>query len=283
MKQIAKKFFSVIAILISVAAFAFADDALILSTSGTVEIGNNGKWRTAQRGTVVHEGEVISTGFKSEALVRFKDSTMKLSPLTQITLEQLVSNDTRDKVSVYLSTGQVRSNVQHTTNKRVSYTVRNPVAVASVRGTDFSMNSSNVIRVYRGLVAVSPAYRFDPKKYGISNPVKTESEQAVSETTTETDSENNNEDKYYRDDRDFFQVPETVFVSKGQKTDFSEWGSSKIPTQPKEVSTETNEQFTEGFNTNAENESVNPTNNESSGTENKVKTGKLKINIKLED
>ena len=127
----------ILAVLFASCTLAFAETATVISVSGKVEVNRNETWLPVQKDTIIREGEVISTGFKSEALVKYKDSVMKLGPLTRITLEKLASSDTKDDVSVYLSTGSVRSTVNHSENRRVSYTVRNPIAVASVRGTVF--------------------------------------------------------------------------------------------------------------------------------------------------
>lgn len=52
--------------------------------------------------------------------------------------EKLTAFEKKDAVSVFLNTGAVRSTVNYSENRQVSYTVRNPIAVASVRGTDFN-------------------------------------------------------------------------------------------------------------------------------------------------
>jgi len=158
-------------LLFSVAGIStFAENAAALFTRGTVELKQGDSWVPIKRDSVIKEGEIISTGFQSEAIISYKDSTMKLGSLTRITLEQLSSSEKKDSVSAYLSTGSVRSSVKHTSNKKISYTVRNPVAVASVRGTDFLFSNDGTVECYSGAVFVTPAKNFNPKQHGIRNP-----------------------------------------------------------------------------------------------------------------
>ncbi len=154
---------SILAVLIASSAYTFADSAQVISVSGKAEIDRNNSWIPLQKDALINEGEVISTGFKSELLIKYKDSVMKLGSLTRITLEKLASTDKKDDVSVYLNTGTIRSTVNHSENRRISYTVRNPIAVASVRGTDFDMDGLANVDCYSGGVIVVPA---EAKKQG---------------------------------------------------------------------------------------------------------------------
>ena len=97
---------------------------------------------------------------------------MKLGALTRITLEKLASSDVKDDVSIYLNTGNIRSTVNHSENKRINYTVRNPIAVASVRGTRFGFDSTGTGDCEDGGILIIPADLVDPvKDLGIKNPV----------------------------------------------------------------------------------------------------------------
>lgn len=124
----------------------------------------NNSWIPLQKDELINDGEVISTSFKSELLIRYKSAVMKLGPLTRITLEKLASAASKDDVSVYLNTGTIRSTVNHSDNRRISYTVRNPIAVASVRGTDFAMDGQANVDCYSGGVIVVPADIENSKK-----------------------------------------------------------------------------------------------------------------------
>lgn len=157
-------------LVLSAAAYAFADNASVMSVTGKVEVNRNGEWIALGKDSVISEGEIISTGFKSEAVIKYHDSVMKLGPLTRVTLEKLASSDQKDNVAVYLNTGDIHSTVSRAQNKRIGYTVRNSVAVASVRGTQFSFDGMGNIICTEGGVSVNSASNFDPAMFGIMNP-----------------------------------------------------------------------------------------------------------------
>ena len=154
----------------SFAMSAFADKAVVLSVTGKVEVERNGAWVPLQKDALISEGDVISTGFKSEAVIKYQESVMKLGAVTRVTLEKLAASSEKDTVAVYLNTGDVRSSVSRAQNKRVNYTVRNSVAVASVRGTDFAFDGRGVITCYDGGIGVRSASGFEPALLGIISP-----------------------------------------------------------------------------------------------------------------
>jgi hypothetical protein len=143
-----------------------ADSATVVSLKGKVEVNRNGSWVALAERDTVAQGEVVSTGFKSEAVLQYQGSAMRLGPLTRVTLETLAIGVKKDTVSVYLNTGAVRSSVKKTENKRVQYTVRNPVAVASVRGTEFGFLSDGSIDCTEGAVVAYPGNWYDASASG---------------------------------------------------------------------------------------------------------------------
>lgn len=159
--SILKKTAALAAVLtVSAAVSVFADSAVVLSLQGKVEVNRSDKWIPLTESDTVQQGEVVSTGFKSSAVLRYKGATIQLGPLTRVTLETLAQNEKKDTVSLYLNTGAVKSSVKKTENKRISYTIHNPVAVASVRGTEFVFDSTGDISCSGGAVAAYPADYF---------------------------------------------------------------------------------------------------------------------------
>lgn len=150
-----KKIFVLFASVVLFSAAVSAQEATVTYIKGKVEVQKNGGWVALNVGDSLSKSDVINTGFQSEAKIKLMDSVMYLGPVTRITLEELASSDSQDKVNVYLSTGSVRSKVNHTETKRVNYTVHTAVAVASVRGTDWSINSNNEVSCADGGVAVA--------------------------------------------------------------------------------------------------------------------------------
>ncbi|MCQ2586305.1 MAG: FecR domain-containing protein [Treponema sp.] len=182
MKTNIKKIITAFAMTSVLTAFTFADSAEIISVKGKVEANRNDTWVPLNVGDKVSESEMISTGFQSEAKIKYKDSIMQLGAMSRITLSRLSQEKTKDVVDVYLNTGAVRSKVNHSADKKVSYTVRNPVAVASVRGTEFiSMDDGSVI-CFSGAVVLTPAALYEEPK---TNETVTEEQEEISETADE--------------------------------------------------------------------------------------------------
>lgn len=178
---------TLLALLIAALSFsAFAKSASVVSVKGKVEVERSGSWVALKAGDSVDESEVISTGFQSEAVIKFNDSVLQLAPLSRVTLSKMASSEKRDVVDVYLNTGAVRAKVDHSDSKKINYTVRNPVAVASVRGTLFDFMSNGTTFCYTGAVAVAPA-RFYKGKIAIAAALADikEPEDGESDATTE--------------------------------------------------------------------------------------------------
>ena len=122
---------------------SFAMQAEVVSTKGKAEVQNAGAWVALKAGDTLDQGSVIQTGFKSEVVLKIKESTVTVAPLSRLTLQTLAerqgigSAKGRDDTTIFLDTGSLRSNVQKSADRRVGFTVRSPVATASVRGTIF--------------------------------------------------------------------------------------------------------------------------------------------------
>lgn len=133
-----KKIF-IIALISILGSAMFAIEARVVSVSGKVQVQRGAAWVDLKQNDVIRKGEMIQTGFKSEAKLSIKsanqNSTLTVAPLSRLTIEQLVEGAGADKTSVYVATGSVKSEIKKTEDRRASYTVRGPVATASVRGT----------------------------------------------------------------------------------------------------------------------------------------------------
>jgi hypothetical protein len=114
--------------------------------TGTVEIKPAGAaaFSPAQVGQRIYKDTVISTGFKSTALVALGNSTVVVRALTRFTLEQIQSQE-KESAELYLQSGRVRVEVRPPVGGRTaSFTVRSPIATASVRGTTFEFDGVNL-------------------------------------------------------------------------------------------------------------------------------------------
>jgi hypothetical protein len=129
---------------------------LIREISGTVEIkaSEGADWVPAARGQVLERHTIVSTGFKSSAIITIGNSTLSVHPLTRLSLEELIQVRDSEKVSLTLRTGRVRANVRPPAGGITDFVVRSPIATASVRGTFFEFNGTE-LRVDEGRVHLS--------------------------------------------------------------------------------------------------------------------------------
>lgn len=132
-----------------IASFAF--DVTFVDVKGKVEFQDGGIWVKAQSGDVIEQGTVISTGYKSSAVIKSNNSSFTIGPMTRITLEKLARQSGKENTQLFLDSGSIQSDVKSGNR----FKVRSAVATASVRGTSFTFYSSGRLNVNNGLVALS--------------------------------------------------------------------------------------------------------------------------------
>ena len=130
MKKIVK-----ILVLLTVAFYSFALDGIVMEVLGKVEKQVDNSWIALKKGDVLVPGDIVSTGFKSEAVISIGESVITVKALTRMTIEQLYEKNKNHVSSIYLDVGSVSADVKPVTNKRVGFTVKTPAVTASVRGT----------------------------------------------------------------------------------------------------------------------------------------------------
>lgn len=133
-----------ILILLLAAVSAFALNAKVLDVVGKVEIQlADGNWEAIAPGTVLGPGTVLSTGFKSEAVISIDETTINVKALTRLTIEKLYEQEGNKASSFYLDAGALSADVKSAEDKKVSFKVKTPAVTASVRGTagDLTVNS----------------------------------------------------------------------------------------------------------------------------------------------
>lgn len=129
----------------------------VVTVSGKVEYqGSGGSWMPLKSGDTVNSGTMISTGFKSNATIRLGASILSVKPLTRMTLTTLSEKEDVVDTEVYLDVGTVKAEVKSYNNKRNGFSVRSPVATASVRGTVFEMGDK--VTVFEGSVEVATSF-----------------------------------------------------------------------------------------------------------------------------
>ncbi|AEF84897.1 conserved hypothetical protein [Treponema primitia ZAS-2] len=143
-------------IFISAGGILFAQDfGTFWEVNGTVEIRSpDGTWVRAGPGDRIEKATLISSGFKSSAVISLGDSIVMLRPLTRLSLEEILQNKEGEAISLSLQTGRIRAEVSPPSGGRTDFTIRSPSAVASVRGTSFEFDTVN-LRVLHGQVLYS--------------------------------------------------------------------------------------------------------------------------------
>jgi len=144
-----------IVVLLFAAVFSLcAQNGVIRELTGVVELKPAGAsaFTAARPGSVVAQNTVISTGFKSTAIIAVGSSLITVRPLTRLTLAEISSAEGTEKLNVALQTGRVKVDVKPAAGTKTACTVQGPSATASVRGTSFEFDSRN-IRVSEGVVS----------------------------------------------------------------------------------------------------------------------------------
>ena len=145
--------FFLIAVQLFCAAAAFAQNGVITELSGTVELKRAGQaaFIAGKVGDPVARDTIISTGFKSTALVTVGSSIITVRPLTRLSLSELSSSAGTETINVNLQAGRVRVDVSPPAGTRTTMEVRGPNATASVRGTILEVDTRN-LEVLEGVV-----------------------------------------------------------------------------------------------------------------------------------
>jgi len=140
--------------LAGVSVCVFAQNGVIKELSGTVELKAAGAsaFVPAATGAQVKADTIISTGFKSTALVEVGSALITVRPLTRLTLTEISASQGVETLNMSLQSGRVRVDVNPPAGSKASLSVSSPSATASVRGTSFYFDTMNV-RVREGTVA----------------------------------------------------------------------------------------------------------------------------------
>ncbi len=141
----------------------FAFDAKVTSVTGKVQVQRKGssEWVDLEKGDLVEEGAIISTGFNSNATLKLGESVCTISPLTRLSVEQLTRKDVEGteknvtKTTVYIDTGKASFKVNSTSKNLNDFKVHTPASTASVRGTAFDSYADGETDVTEGLVGMS--------------------------------------------------------------------------------------------------------------------------------
>ena len=141
-------------LLAGTALCVFAQNGVIQELTGEVELKLSGTsvFVPARAGDTVAMDTIISTGFRSTAIITVGSSTLTVRPLTRLSLREINSSAGAENLNVNLQAGRVKVDVKPPAGTRANFTVQRPSATASVRGTSFEFDTRNV-NVNEGTVA----------------------------------------------------------------------------------------------------------------------------------
>jgi hypothetical protein len=142
-------------LLLAFAVFhVFAQTGVIREFSGEVELKRSGasSYVKAKQGDKVAEDTIVSTGFKSIAIIEVGNSTIAVKALTRLSLAEIQSAQDTETLNLKLQTGRVKVDVKPPAGTKANCTVQSPMATASVRGTSFEFDTCN-LKVNEGSVA----------------------------------------------------------------------------------------------------------------------------------
>jgi len=123
-----------------------AQNAVIEHITGMVEIKQPGEntFKNANTGDKLFKETVISTGFKSFAIIKIGSTTITARPLTHLTLTEIENLSESETLNVNLQAGRVRVDVKPPAGTKAATTVKGPIVTASVRGTSFEFDTDNL-------------------------------------------------------------------------------------------------------------------------------------------
>ena len=139
-----KAFWTVV--LMSAALHVFAQAGTIRELSGEVELRHAGAadFVPASVGAAVSQDTVVSTGFRSTAIIEIGSTTLTVRPLTRLSLAEIRSAAGSETLGVNLQAGRVRVDVRPPAGTLADFTMQGPSATASVRGTSFEFDARSV-------------------------------------------------------------------------------------------------------------------------------------------
>ena len=146
-------------LLLTIASAVFAqtaparNSAVIRELSGNVELraAGSANFTPARVGDIVAEDTIVSTAFRSSAVIQAGSAVLTVQPLTRLSLTEIRAAAGTEALNVNLQAGRVRVDVNPPAGTRASMSVSSPSATASVRGTSFEFDT-NSLRVLSGQV-----------------------------------------------------------------------------------------------------------------------------------
>ena len=211
-----KKVIFLLLILFSVSVvFAATDVAVVNSVVGKVEVQINESWVQLKNGDILTSGSVISTGFKSSAVLYIGQSLIEVRALTRLTIEEIIEQNQNYNTTMFLDAGNIKADIKKSENKRVGFKVRTSVATASVRGTSGEIYSDGTLVCLSGKWAITP-----PEPKGMKSSRTKVQNENKSEEQTESQISESSETEENIEVTENSETTETIEVVENADQDF---------------------------------------------------------------
>lgn len=201
--------------LIGTFSFASNEVAIVNSVVGKVEIQLNENWVQIKNGDILTPGTVISTGFRSSAVLYIGKSLIEVRALTRLTIEEIVEQNQNYNTTMFLDAGNIKADIKKSDNKRVGFKVRTSVATASVRGTSGEIYSDGTLVCFSGKWAITPPEPKGTKTVITKEANSTEQDEQTDELAQTEQLENADQDFYDAVDDGAFIVTENQTITIG--------------------------------------------------------------------
>jgi len=141
-----KKIILTLVLTLAVVLTVSGQTGVIRELTGEVEIktASASSFTPAKAGAEIALNTIVSTGFRSTAIVAIGSSLITVRPLTRLSLAEIQSAANTENVNVNLQTGRVRVDVKPPAGTKTNLKVQGPSATASVRGTSFEFDTVNL-------------------------------------------------------------------------------------------------------------------------------------------
>lgn len=143
-----------IIVLIMIISGALSASATVKSFNGKVKVKltPTSSWSRINVGDSLPANTLVSTGFNSTLVLELNNSTLEVLPLTRMTVSEVAESNDRISTELFLQGGKIKADVKRAKGLTNDFTIKSPVATASVRGTSFEF-TGNTLTVLEGVVA----------------------------------------------------------------------------------------------------------------------------------
>ncbi len=131
---------------------------LVVYTKGECYLIRNNSQSSLKVNTIILEQDIIKTKKNSNVNIQLSNGVLiRIGEESQITLKKILNQNRDEEFELQLNNGNILSKVEKekNKNKNIKLNIQSPTAIASVRGTEFYVETSTTIAVNQGKVEVS--------------------------------------------------------------------------------------------------------------------------------